>query len=265
MLWSIGPGILLPPPLGFLFRVGPWSKNCGLLLNDGTSFLLLNEGFLLLNDDSCVSEPGEEPASVGAASGDATASGAGASEARSVADAIGTATVSGVGNSEASAVGVANGDATASSAGESEAQSVGAATGDATASAAGDFDSPAAVGVANGSSTAEGAGDFLFEAPAVGGAPAGGVVGWSRWWRERKKKRKKTELEELEELLALVTAKIEKGPPKKANPKPVYIAPLKLEVDYTELDRLQGEILEVIQRVIEQELDEEEAILLLAA
>jgi hypothetical protein len=225
MLWSIGPGILLPPPLGFLFRVGPWSKNCGLLLNDGTSFLLLNEGFLLLNDDSCVSEPGEEPASVG----------------------------------------VANGDATASSAGESEAQSVGAATGDATASAAGDFDSPAAVGVANGSSTAEGAGDFLFEAPAVGGAPAGGVVGWSRWWRERKKKRKKTELEELEELLALVTAKIEKGPPKKANPKPVYIAPLKLEVDYTELDRLQGEILEVIQRVIEQELDEEEAILLLAA
>lgn len=33
--------------------------NCGLLLNDGTSFLLLNDGsFFLLNDNSCDLEPG---------------------------------------------------------------------------------------------------------------------------------------------------------------------------------------------------------------
>jgi hypothetical protein len=36
--------------------------NCGLLLNDGTSFVLLNDGtsFLLLNDNSCSSEPGAD-------------------------------------------------------------------------------------------------------------------------------------------------------------------------------------------------------------
>lgn len=33
--------------------------NCGILLNDGTSFLLLNSGdFFLLNDNSCDAEPG---------------------------------------------------------------------------------------------------------------------------------------------------------------------------------------------------------------
>jgi hypothetical protein len=32
--------------------------NCGLLLNDGTSFVLLNDSsFLLLNDNSCATEP----------------------------------------------------------------------------------------------------------------------------------------------------------------------------------------------------------------
>lgn len=36
--------------------------NCGILLNDGTSFLLLNDGtsFLLLNDNTCDAEPGGE-------------------------------------------------------------------------------------------------------------------------------------------------------------------------------------------------------------
>jgi hypothetical protein len=38
-------------------RVGSLA-NCGLLLNDGTSFVLLNGGFLLLNDGSCSTEPG---------------------------------------------------------------------------------------------------------------------------------------------------------------------------------------------------------------
>lgn len=33
--------------------------NCGILLNDGTSFLLLNSGdFFLLNDNTCTAEPG---------------------------------------------------------------------------------------------------------------------------------------------------------------------------------------------------------------
>lgn len=37
--------------------------NCGLLLNDGTSFLLINSGdFLLLNDNTCATEPGVEVA-----------------------------------------------------------------------------------------------------------------------------------------------------------------------------------------------------------
>jgi hypothetical protein len=36
--------------------------NCGLLLNDGTSFILLNSGdFYLLNDNSCATEPGATP------------------------------------------------------------------------------------------------------------------------------------------------------------------------------------------------------------
>jgi hypothetical protein len=36
--------------------------NCGILLNDGTSFLLLNSGdFYLLNDNSCATEPGATP------------------------------------------------------------------------------------------------------------------------------------------------------------------------------------------------------------
>lgn len=37
--------------------------NCGLLLNDGSSFVLLNDGssFLLLNDNTCDFEPGQEP------------------------------------------------------------------------------------------------------------------------------------------------------------------------------------------------------------
>jgi hypothetical protein len=36
--------------------------NCGILLNDGTSFLMLNDGtsFVLLNDNTCTSEPGTD-------------------------------------------------------------------------------------------------------------------------------------------------------------------------------------------------------------
>jgi hypothetical protein len=39
--------------------------NCGLLLNDGTSFVLLNDGIsaVLLNDESCSVEPGQGGAS----------------------------------------------------------------------------------------------------------------------------------------------------------------------------------------------------------
>jgi hypothetical protein len=39
--------------------------NCGLLLNDGTSFVLLNDSsFLLLNDNTCVTEPGGDAVTV---------------------------------------------------------------------------------------------------------------------------------------------------------------------------------------------------------
>jgi hypothetical protein len=38
---------------------GGGGANCGLLLNDGTSFVLLNTGdFVLLNDNTCLAEPG---------------------------------------------------------------------------------------------------------------------------------------------------------------------------------------------------------------
>jgi hypothetical protein len=77
--------------------------NCGLVLNDGTSYILLNDdtSVLLLNDDSCLAPPA--PYSTGAlsASGSAAAAFVGASQDDSVLSVTGTATASFVGDFDA--------------------------------------------------------------------------------------------------------------------------------------------------------------------
>jgi hypothetical protein len=138
--------------------------NCGLLLNDGSSYVLLNDdSVVLLNDDSCLAPPsggsvedadlsatgtgaaafaGASTAdSVLAATGTGTATFVGASSADSALAATGTGTALFTGASTADAPFSITGTGTASFNGESTADSVLSATGTATAAFVGDYDS----------------------------------------------------------------------------------------------------------------------------
>jgi hypothetical protein len=110
--------------------------NCGLVLNDGTSFVLLSDAssVLLLNDDSCLAPPSPYSTAVLSATGTGTALLVGASQADSVLAATGTGTATLVGASTADSTLSATGTATVSFVGAATADSILAATGTATVS-----------------------------------------------------------------------------------------------------------------------------------
>jgi hypothetical protein len=110
--------------------------NCGLVLNDGTSFVLLSDAssVLLLNDDSCLAPPSPYSTAVLSATGNGEALFIGASQADSVLAATGTWTATFVGASTADSSLSATGTATVSFVGASTADSILAATGTATVS-----------------------------------------------------------------------------------------------------------------------------------
>jgi hypothetical protein len=109
--------------------------NCGLVLNDGTSFVLLSDAssVLLLNDDSCTAEPSPYSTAVLSATGSGEALFIGESTAESALSATGTWTATFVGASEAESALAATGTGTASLVGAADSDTVLSATGTGTA------------------------------------------------------------------------------------------------------------------------------------
>jgi hypothetical protein len=243
--------------------------NCGLVLNDGTSFILLNDAssVVLLNDDSCLAPPSPYTTAVLSATGTGTAAFVGESTADSILAATGTVTVSWSYASEGDGALTATGTGTASLIGASDADSVLAATGTGTA----DFVGEGVAGATDAVFDATGTGTALFvgvdATPVVVTPPAltGGGVG--TWSGARKKKRKKKDaLDELDELLVVVSEQIAPWSAAKAYEaeqalyRDVLERGKKLDESNT-LARIEAEIVNLKELLAE--IDDEEALLLL--
>jgi fibronectin-binding autotransporter adhesin len=222
--------------------------NCGLVLNDGTSFVLLNDGgsVVLLNDASCALPPvvGSALSATGtgtatfvgastadgalAATGTWTASFVGASTADASLSATGTATVSFVGASNADSILAATGTATVSWNYAEEGQAAASATGTATVAFVGAATVDAALlaqggcfdevfqngvfqpGVFQQTPSINFVGDYTVATPETPpvAGGAGGAGGFPGAWKARKKRKKKDALDELDELLVAVSEQI---------------------------------------------------------
>jgi hypothetical protein len=204
----------------------------------------------------------------GAASGDSTASGALDALADFAGTAIGDATASGALDALADLTGSAIGDATASGGLDALADLDGAATGDATCEAEGASENfQDCAGSAIGDSTCEG---FIENAtPAVVSTPDAGGTGGQVFrgaWTDRIKKRKKRH-DDLDEMIAELRSRIEEVPVE-STAEDIYQRTLRVSQALASqpdpsLRAIDNQIA-LLQEAI-NEIDDEEAILLLAA
>jgi hypothetical protein len=209
----------------------------------------------------------------GAAAGDAIASAEGTSENNLDTDgsAIGDATASGALEAFADVVGSAIGDSTASGELDALADFAGSASGDASASAEGASDNNQdCAGSAVGDSTCEG---FIEDAtPAVVTPPVvaegtGGQVFRGAWTDRIKKPKRKKRLDDLDEMIAELRSRIEEVPVE-STAEDIYQRTLRVSQALANqsdpsLQAIDNQLV-LLQEAI-NEIDDEEAILLLAA
>jgi hypothetical protein len=206
----------------------------------------------------------------GSAIGDSTASGGLDAFADMAGSAIGDSTASGALDALADLTGSVAGDSTASAGLDALADLDGTATGDAIAEAEGAQDNTQdCAGTAVGSSTCEG---FIEDATPVVVAPpvadaggAGGQVFRGAWTDRIKKPKRKKRLDDLDEMIAELRSRIEEVP---VEAEDIYQRALRVSQALANqpdpsLRAIDNQI--VLLRAAIEEIDDEEAILLLAA